>query len=243
MCAQLSQKSAKSAKQSYKEQRKREQEKQQKLNRRLIWITVVSVIAIIALVIVFKPKPGPVDFAYDKLPMLGSKDAPVKIVEFGDFKCPACQYFAQEVKPLLQKDYIDKGLVSFHFMNYTFIGPDSTTAALAGLSAYHQSNDAFWKYYDALYKKQGNENVQWATADFLTELARTENVPLDAVKLKDDIQNKTYKSELDDHNAKGREAKITGTPSVFINGVMLHDSMDYNELKAAIDNALKGADE
>lgn len=230
----------KSAKASYKEHRKQEMEKQQKLNRRLLWITVISVVAIFALVIIFKPKPGPVDFAYDKLPVLGSKDAPVKIVEFGDYKCPACQFFSQEIKPQLQKDYIDKGLASLHFMNFTFLGPDSTTAALAGQSVYHQSNEAFWKFYDALYKNQGNENVQWATPDFLTNLIRAQGISVDSNKVMDDIKNKTYASEVDEHNEKGRKSNVTGTPSVFINGVKLDNSLDYNAIKAAIDRALKG---
>jgi protein-disulfide isomerase len=230
----------KSAKASYKEHRKQELEKQQKTNKRLMWITAVAVVAIIALVVIFKPKPGPVDFAYDQLPVLGSKDAPVKIVEFGDYKCPTCQYFSQEIAPQLQKDYIDKGLASLHFVNFTFLGPDSTTAALAAQSVYHQNNEAFWKFYDALYKNQGNENIQWATPEFLTNLIRTQGIAVDANKVMDDIKNKTYASEVDEHNAKARKSGVTGTPSLFVNGVKLANSVDYDSIKSAIDQALKG---
>jgi protein-disulfide isomerase len=171
---------------------------------------------------------------------LGSKDAPVKIVEFGDFKCPSCQYFSQEIAPQLEKDYIGKGLASLHFMNFTFLGPDSTTAALAAQSVYHQSNEAYWKFYDALYKNQGNENIQWATPDFLTNLIRSQGIAVDADKVMNDIKNKTYADEVDEHNAKARKAGVTGTPSLFINGVKLGNSMDYDAIKAAIDQALKG---
>ena len=230
----------KSARASYKEQRKKELEKQQKTNRRLMWITAVSVIVIIALAVIFKPKPAPVAFDYNALPVLGSKDAPVKIVEFGDYKCPSCQFFSQEIVPQIEKDYIDKGLVSLHFMNFPFLGPDSTTAALAAQSVFHQSNEAFWKFNDALYKKQGNESVQWATPEFLTNLIRSDGIAVDANKVLEDINKKTYASEVDEHYSKGHAAGVTGTPSIFINGVKFSNSLDYGSIKAAIDQALKG---
>lgn len=232
--------SKKSAKASYKEQRKKELEKQQKWNKRLMWITAAAVVAFIALVVIFKPKPGPVQFAYDQLPILGAKDAPVKLVEFGDYKCPACQYFSQQIAPQLKKDYIDTGLASLHFMNFTFLGPDSTTAALAAQSVFEQSNEAFWSFNDALYKNQGNENVQWATPDFLTQLIRSQGIAVDADKVMDDIRNRTFAGVVDEHNAMARKSGVTGTPSLFVNGVKLDNSLDYDVIKAAIDRALKG---
>lgn len=43
------------------------------------------------------------------MPVKGNAEAPVKIVEFGDYKCPVCQYFAQNVEPQIEKDFIDTG--------------------------------------------------------------------------------------------------------------------------------------
>ncbi|NOU96366.1 thioredoxin domain-containing protein [Paenibacillus sp. LMG 31456] len=225
---------------SYKEQRKLEAQKQQRTTRRLIWITVIFIVAIIAAVIIFQPKAAPVEIAYDTMPSLGAANAPVKIVELGDYKCPSCQYFSQQLEPQIKKDYIDKGLASFHFMNFTIIGPDSNTAALAGQSVFHQNNDAYWKFYDALYKNQGDEKVQWATPQFLVDLAKKENLPIDYDKLMLDITSKKYQNEVDAHNAFARKNQVNSTPTLFINGKKFDNSMDYNSIKAAIDKAVKG---
>jgi protein-disulfide isomerase len=225
---------------NYKEQRKLDRQKEQAGTKRLMWITAVVVVAIIAAVIIFQPKASPADIAYDNLPTLGDKNAPVKIVELGDYKCPSCQYFSQEIEPKLKADFIDKGIASLHFMNFTFIGPDSVTAALAAQSVFHQNNDAYWKYYDAIYKNQPNEKLPWATPQYLTDLARKAALPIDFDKLQQDISSKTYQKEIDEHNAFAKKNQVTSTPTLFINGKKFEDSMDYTKLKAAIEKAQKG---
>ncbi|WP_346774004.1 thioredoxin domain-containing protein [Brevibacillus sp. SYP-B805] len=223
-----------------KNQGKTKQERQQKQMQRLVWITAAALVVLIALVLLLQPSSSPAPFAYDKLPVLGDPKAPVKIVEFGDFKCPSCQYFSQEIKPRLMKEYIDKGIVSFYYMNYTIIGPDSVTAALAGQAVFHQSNEAFWQFYDALYQHQGNENEEWATPEFLTELARKIQLPVDLDKLHQDIVAKTYQDEVKGQYASAENNGVAGTPALFINGSKFENVFDYEALKEAIEAARKG---
>ncbi|MCS7460914.1 DsbA family protein [Paenibacillus doosanensis] len=225
---------------TYKEQKKLEKQKEQARMRNIMWITAACVVALIAIIIIVMPKPQPVQMPYESMPTLGKSDAPVKIVELGDYKCPSCKVFSQQIEPQLQKDFIDTGIASLHFMNYTIIGPDSNTAALAAQSIFHQNNDAYWKFYDAIYKAQGDEKLPWATPEFLTELARKENLPIDYDKLTADIAGKTYQSEIDAHNAFARNNQVGGTPTLFINGKKFDDVFDYNKIKAAIQEAQKG---
>jgi len=235
--------SQKSNQKSIVRQMKQEQERKQKRMQRIVWAVVgIVILAIVITVIATRPSSSSANFTYEGLPVLGDPNAPVKIVEFGDYKCPSCQYFSQNIAPELKKEYIDTGKVALYFMNFTIIGPDSTTAALAAQSVYHQNNDSFWKYYDALYKKQGNERIQWATPEFLTELARTENIGVDIEKLKSDIANKTYQNEVDAHNRFAKSQGLHGTPTLFLNGVEMDDQapFDYKVLKTAIDKALAG---
>ncbi|MFM1651629.1 DsbA family protein [Brevibacillus sp. B_LB10_24] len=215
-------------------------EQQQKNMKRLVWITCACIAAIIAVIVITQPSSDPVPFAYEKLPVLGKADAPVKIVEFGDYQCPACQLFNQQIKPQLMQDYIDKGLVSFYFMNDAFIGPDSYTAAFAAQSVFHQNNEAFWKYLDAVYQNQGEENTGWVKPEFLVELARKENLPIDYDKLQQEIQEKTHADEVDEHSAYAKKIGVTSTPTLFINGQKFENVFDYNALKTAIDQAVKG---
>ena len=227
---------------AYKSQRKAELEKlekQRKTMRKLIWGTAIVVVLGIVAAIIFTPRSNPTDFDYANLPVLGKADAPVKIVEFGDYKCPSCQIFSQQVKPVLEKEYIDTGKVALYFKDFWFIGPDSLTAASAAHSVFHQNNDAFWKYYDALYKNQPDENTLWATSDYLVKLAKDNNIGIDYDLLKKDIDGKTYEKEVNKSNSDAHKANVQSTPTLFINGKMFTGQFaDYGAIKAAIEDAL-----
>ncbi|HET7615380.1 MAG TPA: thioredoxin domain-containing protein, partial [Bacillales bacterium] len=109
-------------------------------------------------------------FNYDAQPMLGNEDAPVKIVEFGDYRCSVCYHFDQKFFPKLKKQFIETGKASFYFMNYPILGQGSVRAALASESVFRRSPEAFWKYHETVYDHQGPEDKEWATTDFLVRL-------------------------------------------------------------------------
>ncbi|BBH20767.1 putative disulfide bond formation protein D [Paenibacillus baekrokdamisoli] len=216
-----------------------QQEKQRKRMKKLIWGTGIVVVALIIVALIFAPK-NDTTFNYDQIPTLGKADAPIKIVEFGDYKCPVCKDFREKIEQPLKKDFIDKGTASFSFMNFTIISEDSKTAALAGQSIYHQNKDEFWKFYDAIYTNQGSETVAWATPDYLVELAKREKLAVDYDKLKSDIVNGTYQSEVAAHYAKAQKLNLNSTPSIFINGVQFKGNiLDYDAIKKAIEQAQK----
>ena len=66
---------------------------------------------------------------YQDEPVLGESSAPVKIVEFGDYKCPYCKQFDASFFPLIDKELIQTGKVQFFFLNYPFINTDSSRAS------------------------------------------------------------------------------------------------------------------
>ncbi|MFC8689649.1 DsbA family protein [Brevibacillus porteri] len=206
--------------------------------KKLIWIAAGLMVLLLSMLSFMNPDPEPVQFAYETLPVLGDPNAPVKIVKFGDFKCPGCQDFSQQIKPQLVKDYVDKGIASFYFMNIAFVGPDSNTAALAAQSVYHQSNESYWKFYDAVYKNQGSPKVPWATPEYLTELARKEGLSINYEQLRQEIDSKTYQNEINAQMEFGSKIGVRSTPSLFINGVKVEDVFDYDNLKKVIENTV-----
>ncbi|OAB39825.1 DsbA family protein [Paenibacillus glacialis] len=228
----------------------RKLEKEMKIKRvqRIMWITGACIVLLIILALVLRPSSDEssndnvASFAYESLPIIGKPDAPVKIVEFGDYKCPSCQFFAQNFKPQLVKDFVDKGLVSFHYMNYLVINPegDSNTAALAAQSVFHQNNEEFWKYYHALYDNQKDEKLDWATPEYLVELARQEKISVDYDKLAEDIKKKTYQKEVNEHQKIGNMNDVRSTPSIFINGkqFVAKSGMNYDALAKAINDEI-----
>ncbi|CAM4039880.1 thioredoxin domain-containing protein [Cohnella lubricantis] len=226
---------------------RQQQELKRKRNKKiLVWSTVVVVVALIVFAFVFQPKPKPIAIDYDQVPTLGSADAKVKLAEFVDFKCPTCQAFSLSILPEIKKDYVDKGLVSISFLNYPIISPesDSTYAALAAQSVFHQNEDEFWKYYDALFQNQQDERTTWATPEYLVNLAKNLKLQIDYDTLKSDIDNQTYKDEVDAQYELASSHRFPGTPTVLLNGVQLTDkqALDTDRLKAEIDKALKEAE-
>ncbi|HEU5138443.1 MAG TPA: thioredoxin domain-containing protein [Bacillales bacterium] len=182
----------------------------------------------------------PVEFAYNTQPMMGDPDAPVKIVEFGDFKCPVCQEFDENFLPQLKKDYIETGKAAYYFINYPIFGEGSMRAALAAESVYHRWPDLYWQYHEAIYDNQGGENEQWATADFLTSVAIIQARGVNADKLNKDIRKQTYLDEVKSDRQKALDLGLIGTPSVFVNGKPVEE-ISYANLTEAIDQAYEKA--
>lgn len=226
---------------SKQENRKAELEKQKQKTRFLIIGTIALVVIIFVglgmLAAQDKPSAAtnePVEFNYSEMPRLGSEDAPVKLVEFGDFKCPACADFAGVIKPQIVQEYIDQNKAALYFANMAFVGTDSKTASLAALSVYHQNSDAFWTYYDALYANQGDENESWATPEFLISLAQQEKLDIDYELLRKDIEDQTYLDELNRDMALAEDSGVTSTPSLFVNGVKLAEPFNIQAIDAQI---------
>ncbi|WP_124726969.1 DsbA family protein [Staphylospora marina] len=172
-------------------------------------------------------------------PTIGQASAPVKLVEFGDFKCPACKMFHDSIWPVIKKEYIDTGKAQMTFVNFQFIGPDSITAGMAGEAVYRQNPDAFWKFYEAVYANQGEESKQWATPEFLTDLIRKHVPEVDADKVAQDLAAKTHEKDVLDDNRLAQKNQIDGVPAVYVNGKKVN-GLDLNELKAAIEKELNG---
>ena len=212
--------------------------------RRLTLITL----AILALVAVgaiayfqFAPQQGATTSAGGELdlsgqPMLGQEDAPAEIAVFEDFKCPACQFFDAEVMPQLERELIDTGQARFYFLNFPFLGPDSTTAAIAGECVYNQDQAAFWDYKTLLFRAQGPESEEWATPAFLTGIARDNLPQLDADALQSCIEDETYAEQVAAERDMGNAAGVQGTPSVYVNGELL-ESFEFATIQAAVENA------
>lgn len=69
---------------------------------------------------------------------IGEENALVVVVEYGDFQCPACQYFFQTSVKQLKDEYVQSGQVRFVFRHFAFLGNESQWAAEASECANEQ---------------------------------------------------------------------------------------------------------
>jgi protein-disulfide isomerase len=175
-------------------------------------------------------------------PTLGDTSSPVSVVEFGDYKCPACKQWSQYIFPQLKEDYIDTGKISFTYINVLFHGDESVLGSLAGEAIWNQDPEAFWDFSKALYQAQPenqSHDEPWLTFEKVMEVAQNSAPQLNLEKLEQDITNKTYEDDVLIDDKLVSEFKVELTPSIVINGTMVEDPYDYEYIKELIERGLE----
>jgi protein-disulfide isomerase len=167
------------------------------------------------------------DASPDNDPFIGPADAPITIVEFGDFKCGFCARFHRETLQPILNDY--EGQVRIVFRDYPILGTASLEAAYAAECANSQS--AFWPYHDLLY-----ENQQALGRD--TFIALAEQLELDVEAFTACLDDQTYRDEVFADYADGQRLGVTGTPTFYINGRPIIGAQPYTVFASAIDQEL-----
>ena len=102
-------------------------------------------------------------------PVEGQDDAPITIIEFGDYQCPNCKKWFQLEKPSITSDYILPGIAKLYFVDFALAGDDSFTAAEASYCADDQGK--YYEYHSTLYDNQAGIQDGWASSDALKQFA------------------------------------------------------------------------
>lgn len=153
-------------------------------------------------------------FTANGSPVLGDPDAPITLVEFGDYQCFFCNKFFHDTEDSLITNYVSTGKVKIIFKDYTIIGPDSVNAAHGAHCADEQG--MFWEYHDELYNNWDGENNGWASSENLLGFAV--NVGLDAEKWNECMLSKSHQQTIVSSNNDARTLGLTGTPAFFVIG-------------------------
>jgi len=169
-------------------------------------------------------------------PALGSDNASVTIVEYGDFQCPACNSFEQQTFSRLKSEYIDTGQAKFVWKDYplTQIHNWAEPGAAAMECVYREDEEAFWNVKGTLFDQQGtltlnkveNSIVEWAVQQGVNE-----SEVRSCIESGDTVQE--VRSDL----REGQQNGVTGTPTIFVNGQKVGSS--YRAISNAIDQELE----
>lgn len=210
-----------------------------------VLLTSLAVVILAAIVVLTNQQEAPaVETAQIDLsgqPILGEEEAPVTVVEFGDFKCPSCKAWGETVYPQLVQDYVDTGDVKFSYINVLFHGDESTLASLAAESVYQQSPDVYWDFHKALFDAQPevNHDGAWITPEKILEVAAA-YPSIDQEKLKADMEQQATMDAVEIDTALVEEAGVAQTPTIVINGQTLEDPFDYEAITELIEQELTG---
>jgi len=165
------------------------------------------------------PKPGvagdPMSlFTANAAIFLGSDDAPITLVEFGDYQCFFCNKFFHDTEQSILENYVETGKVKIIFKDFTIIGPDSIGAANAAHCAGDQGK--FWEYHDELYNQWNGENNGWASDENLVKFAQ--NIGLKGDEFEQCMSDGKYKQLVSASSTDAKNLGITGTPAFFVIG-------------------------
>lgn len=166
--------------------------------------------------------------------VLGDQNAPVTIVEYGDFQCPFCGKFFKETEPVIRENYIKTGKVKFIYRDFAFLGQESFWAANAARCAGEQSK--FWEYHDYIYSNQRGENQGAFSKNNLKSFAASLN--LDREKFNTCLDSDKYLEEIKKETKAGADAGVQGTPANFINGKINIGALPTTTFIQIIDNEL-----
>jgi len=153
-------------------------------------------------------------FTENGSPYLGDPNAPITLVEFGDYQCFFCNKFFHNTEQKILENYVDTGKVKIIFKDLTIIGPDSITAAHAAHCADDQG--LFWEYHDTLYNNWNGENNGWASSE--NQLRMAQDVGLNIDEFTDCMLNEIHTQIISASNADARTLGLTGTPAFFVIG-------------------------
>lgn len=178
-------------------------------------------------------KDGKVDFDYSVGQKLGKDDAAVKIVEFGDFQCPACAAAAENFRLIQANNPDTVQIISRHFP-LGEIHRNGFSSSQAAEAAAAQGK--FWEMYDLLYINQSTWSDLSDPIEFYVEAAK--KLELDENKFRSDMKSDEIKKIINIDSDFGDKIGVNQTPTFYINGKKFSGGRSIEDWQKAVDQAL-----
>jgi protein-disulfide isomerase len=147
-------------------------------------------------------------------PIEGDENAPITIIEFGDYQCPKCKGWFQNEKSIITSNYITKGIAKLYFLDFTWLGDDSIIAAQAAYCADDQGK--FIEYHSTLYNNQAGIQDGWASTDALKQFAT--DLKLNSEMFDECLDSGIHAYRVSHNTEVGASHGVESTPYFFIVG-------------------------
>src|SRR5208282_2521691 len=178
-------------------------------------------------------------------PTRGNKDAKVLVVSYDDFECPFCSRMHATLFPGILKEYGDRVLFIYKDYPLEEIHPWAVHAAVNANCLGTQSSDAYWDYADYLHGNQHaitgekGRDGQNAELDKLATL-QAQKHNLDVAKVQACVKAQDEKA-VRVSMQEGETVGVDATPTMFVNGQKLDGAVPAEDVRLALDQALKDA--
>jgi len=180
-------------------------------------VTVIIILSLIAIVVgynQFKQQPQQ-ESTLDLSRIKGNANAPVKIMEFIDFQCPACAYGSKYIKKFM-KDHPDVVQLEMKYFPLKMHAHGYISARYAECAA---RQDKFWPFHDQLIEKQ--ENWKNLISPIPAFEIMVKDVGLDEMQLRHCLQDESVMEFIEKSKGLGQSKGVKSTPSYFVNDEMI----------------------
>jgi protein-disulfide isomerase len=160
---------------------------------------------------------------------LGPANAPVTMVEYGDYECPHCGA-AHPIVKLVLEQFGDNLRYVFRHFPLAQVHPNAEPAAQA--AEYSGAHGRFWEMHDGIYENQDQLGLP-----LLFALANA--LGLSEAGLREALVNGTYAEKVRNDFLGGVRSGVNGTPSFFINGHRHDGSYAFGDLASAVESQLR----
>lgn len=179
-----------------------------------------------------------VDVSVDDDPMLGNPKAKVTLVEFSDFQCPFCRAFWSGAFQQIKTEYIDTGKVRFVYRDFALSFHAGAIPAAEGAQCANEQGK-FWEMHDKIFEgqeKQGSGTIQFGKEDVRKWAGQVQGLDMD--NWNECFNSGKYQAEIDADFQDGSKYGVSGTPTIFINGIPVVGAQPFEVFKAEIDKLL-----
>jgi protein-disulfide isomerase len=167
---------------------------------------------------------------------MGRPDAPVQILEFADFECPACGNYSVVTEPDVRKRVIDAGLARVTYYDYPLPQHKNTMAA-SEAAACANDQGKFWEMHDRLFQGQTDWNTE-ATSDPVGVMkGYAQAIGLDVDKWRGCVESRAHQRDIAANKAEGERRQVNQTPTFVIGSRMITGALTDDQIKAYVDSA------
>lgn len=145
---------------------------------------------------------------------LGDPEAPISVVEFGDYQCPACAMFASGVKPLIELNLVETGRAKFVFYDLPISSIHSNSFLASRASHCAGDQDRYWEYHTTLFDNQFSWAASGDPVGNFVGYARA--LGLDDGAFRDCLNSARHADRVTANLRLASALNLTSTPSVLV---------------------------
>ncbi|MEA2706636.1 MAG: hypothetical protein QOH22_1424 [Gemmatimonadaceae bacterium] len=210
----------------------------------------IALVGVAALAyVVTKPKGGPTDAIQtadtsnagpSQGYLMGKVDAPVKILEFADFECPACGSFSVVTEPDVRTRIINTGLANITYFDFPLTQHRNTVPA-SNAAACADEQGKFWPMHDRLFQAQDEWNGEATDSPKPFFKRYGQEIGLDVAKWEACFDSRKYQKRIGANLADGLRRGVGSTPTFIIGNKLYRGMTSYDQMKSIVDSVAKAA--